>query len=91
MFKAGDVKEVRKHECWPMQMSGPFMSSMLPQLVIATVMVFATMMILLVGVTTQARLLRFDPRAEEHHHQFTPRVAWLVVAIVLCSRVRARH
>ena len=59
------------------------MSSMLPQLVIATVMVFATMMIHLVGVTTLARLLRFDPTAVEHHHRFTPRVALLVLGIVL--------
>lgn len=56
---------------------------MLPQLLIATMMVFATMLIHLAGITTLARLLRFDPTAEEHHHQFTPKVAVLVLAIVL--------
>lgn len=56
---------------------------MLPQLIIATVMVFVTVLIHLAGVTTLARMLRFDPTAEEHHHQFTPRVAGLVLAIVL--------
>lgn len=56
---------------------------MLPQLAVATLMVFVTVMIHLVGVTTLARMLRFDPTAEEHHHQFTPRVAFLVLAIVL--------
>ena len=60
-----------------------FASTMLPQLAVATLMVFATVMIHLIGVTTLARLLRFDPKAEEHHHQFTPRVALLVLAVVL--------
>ena len=46
-----------------MQMTAPFVSSMLPQLAIATIMVFITVMIHLVGVTTLARLLRFDPTA----------------------------
>lgn len=66
-----------------MHMTAPFVSSMLPQLAIATLMVFVTVMIHLVGVTTLARLLRFDPTAEEHHQQFTPNVAMLVLLIVL--------
>ena len=66
-----------------MHVTGPVVSSMIPQLALATLMVFATVLIHLVGVTTLARLLRFDPRAEEHHHQFTPHVAMLVLAIVL--------
>lgn len=59
------------------------MSSMFPQLAVATLMVFATVLIHGIGVTTLARLLRFDPTAEEDHHHFTPRVAMLVLAIVL--------
>lgn len=64
-------------------MTQPFASSMLPQLALATLMVFVTVLIHGVGVTTLARLLRFDPTAEEHHHHFTPHVAMLVLAIVL--------
>ena len=64
-------------------MTQPFASSMLPQIALATLMVFVTVLIHGVGVTTLARLLRFDPTAEEHHHHFTPHVAMLVLAIVL--------
>lgn len=64
-------------------MIAPFVPSMLTQLAVATLMVIVTMMIHLVGVTTLARLLRHDPAAEEHHQQFTPNVAMLVLAIVL--------
>lgn len=71
------------HEVQQMDMTAPFVSSMLPQLAIATLMVFATVMIHLVGVTTLARLLRFDPTAAEHHQQFSPTVAMLVLVIVL--------
>lgn len=66
-----------------MHVTEPFVSSMLPQLAVATLMVFATVLIHGVGVTTLARFLRFDPTAEEHHHHFTPHVAMLVLAIVL--------
>lgn len=64
-------------------MIAPFVPSMLTQLAVATLMVIVTMMIHLVGVTTLARLLRYDPTAEEHHQQFSPNVALLVLAIVL--------
>lgn len=56
---------------------------MLPQLTLATMMVVATVIIHLAGVTALARFLRFDPTAAEHHHHFTPRVAWFVLWIVL--------
>lgn len=63
-------------------MPEPFVSSMLPQLIVSTLMVFITVLIHGVGITTLARLLRLDPNAQDHHH-FTPRVAMLVLAIVL--------
>lgn len=53
-------------------MTGSFVSSMLPQLAIATPMVFVTVMIQLVGVTTLARFLRFDPTAEERDRPTAP-------------------
>lgn len=61
----------------------PFVPSMVTQLAVATFMVIVTMMVHLIGVTTLARLLRYDPTAEEHHQHFTPNVAMLVLAIVL--------
>jgi hypothetical protein len=56
---------------------------MLTQLAVATLMVFTTMMIHLVGITALARFLRHDPMAEEHPAQFTATVAVLVLGIVL--------
>ncbi len=64
-------------------MIAPFVPSMLTQLAVAMLMVIATVMIHLVGVTMLARLLRYDPTAEAHHQQFISNVAMLMLAIVL--------
>src|SRR5688572_3449379 len=56
---------------------------MLSQLAVASLMVFASMMIHLVGITALARFLRHDPMAQEYPAQFSPTVAVLVMGIVL--------
>lgn len=56
---------------------------MISQLLVATLMVLVTVLMHGVGISSLARILRFDPSTVETHHHFSPRHAFIILSIVL--------